>query len=63
MAAYTVKEAAALLGLSEASVYVLCRRGELKHRREGPGRGKILIARAAIDRYLRRTKVTTPKPG
>ena len=40
----TVKEAAALLGVSIGAVYALCRRGILSHHRIGIGRGTIRIA-------------------
>ncbi|WZO97230.1 helix-turn-helix domain-containing protein [Isosphaeraceae bacterium EP7] len=48
----TVKEAAPMLRLSEASVYALCSSKRLRHQRVGVGRGKILIPPDALDEYL-----------
>ena len=53
----TVKEAAPLLGLSPASVYALCTAKKLRHRRVGPGEGKIVIPSDAIEEYLARSTV------
>ena len=54
---YTVKEAAARLRLSAASVYDLCKKKALRHRRVGPGRGKIVIPADALEDYLAGSEV------
>lgn len=66
----TVKEAAPLLGLSPASVYALCTAKKLRHRRVGPGEGKIVIPPDAVEEYLARSTVDStagspaaPAPG
>jgi excisionase family DNA binding protein len=56
---YTVKEAAAKLRLSAASVYALCAARKLRHQRVGVGRGKIVIPHDAIDEYLARATVNS----
>ncbi len=48
----TVKEAAAELRLSPATVYALCAARKLRHQRVGLGRGKILIPPDAVTEYL-----------
>jgi len=48
----TVREAAPLLRLSQASVYALCAAKKLRHQRVGLGRGKIVIPPESIDEYL-----------
>jgi excisionase family DNA binding protein len=58
----TVKEAAARLRLSPASVYALCAAKKLRHQRVGMGRGKILVPPEAIDEYLARGTVTPTEP-
>jgi excisionase family DNA binding protein len=54
--ALTVKEAAAVTGLSESTVYWLVYRNEIPHRRikaKGcQGKGKILISRAGLEKWL-----------
>jgi excisionase family DNA binding protein len=50
---FTVKEAAARLGVSAALVYALCAARKLRHSRVGLGRGKIVIGEDAIAEYLR----------
>ena len=54
--ALTVKEAAAALGVSESTVYWMCYRGEIPHNRVKArgcnGKGKILISRAALEKWL-----------
>lgn len=54
--ALTVKEAAAALGVSESTVYWMVYRGTIPHNRVKArgcnGRGKILISKAALDRWL-----------
>jgi excisionase family DNA binding protein len=47
--AISVKEAAALLGVSADLVYEWCRRGEIPHRRMGR---RILISREGLARWL-----------
>ena len=53
----TVKDAVPLLGLSPASVYALCTAKKLRHRRVGPGEGKIVIPPDAVEEYLARSTV------
>jgi excisionase family DNA binding protein len=48
----TVKEAAAELRCSAATVYALCGARKLRHQRVGVGRGKILVPADAIAEYL-----------
>lgn len=48
----TVKEAAAELRLSPATVYALCAARLLRHQRVGVGRGRILIPPDAVTEYL-----------
>lgn len=54
--ALTVKEAAAALGVSDSTVYWMCYRGEIPHNRIKArgcqGKGKILISKAALERWL-----------
>ncbi len=54
--AYTVKETAKLLGVSEASVYLMCYNKQIAHNRimgRGcQGKGKILISHKAIEAWL-----------
>lgn len=45
------------MGLSLASVYALCNAKKLRHRRVGPGDGKIVIPLDAIDEYNARATV------
>jgi excisionase family DNA binding protein len=62
----TVKEAAKLLGVSEALVYALCASHRLRHSRVGTGRGVIRISVEAISEYLNQQEVgpapPTPQP-
>ncbi|MFO0796051.1 MAG: helix-turn-helix domain-containing protein [Gemmataceae bacterium] len=48
----TVKEAAAELRCSAATVYSLCSAKKLRHVRVGVGRGKLLVPPDAITEYL-----------
>lgn len=54
--ALTVKEAAVALGISESTTYWMCYMGEIPHRRVKArgckGMGRILISRAALDKWL-----------
>lgn len=54
--ALNVKETAAALGVSESTVYWMCYQGEIPHRRVkargGKGKGKILISRTLLERWL-----------
>ncbi|WP_171475774.1 helix-turn-helix domain-containing protein [Frigoriglobus tundricola] len=54
----TVKEAAAQMRVSAATVYALCAARKLRHQRVGVGRGKILIPPDAVTEYL--AKGTVP---
>ncbi len=49
----TVKEAAAALRISEATVRSLISRKLIRHERIGLGRGKVMIPEDAIDEYRR----------
>lgn len=55
--AFTVKEAAKALGVSESAVYWMVYRNTIPHRRiearGKKGKGKILIPRAALEEWLR----------
>ncbi len=55
--ALTVKETAAALGISESTVYWMCYQGEIPHNRVKArgcrGKGKILISKAALERWLK----------
>lgn len=53
----SVRQAAALLGLSPDSVYQLCARRRLRHQRLGPGAGKIRIPESALAEYLKACEV------
>lgn len=53
----TVAEAAAVLRLSQATVYALCAAKRLTHQRVGLGRGKIVIPYSAVSDYLNRGTV------
>jgi excisionase family DNA binding protein len=57
MKKFSVKEAAAELGLSGSLVYALCSRRKIRHERHGIGRGKILIPEDALDEYRQRSTV------
>jgi len=54
--ALSVSDAAKALGISESSVYWMCYRGEIPHNRVKArgcnGQGKILISKAALERWL-----------
>ncbi|MGL4553894.1 MAG: helix-turn-helix domain-containing protein [Gemmataceae bacterium] len=50
----TVKEAAALLGISPALVYALVAARKVRHERHGLGRGAIRIPEDALEEYCRR---------
>lgn len=51
MQSYTVKAAAAELGVSPALLYSLVARGRIAHERHGLGRGVIRIPPDALARY------------
>lgn len=55
--AMTVKEAAEALGVSTSSVYWMCYQKEIPHNRVRArgkaGKGRILISRAALEKWLR----------
>jgi excisionase family DNA binding protein len=49
----TVKQTAAVLGVSGQTVYGLCKHRRIRHERHGLGRGKIFIPEDAIAEYRR----------
>lgn len=60
----TVKEAAELSKVCEATIYALCAGGELPHVRIGMGRGAIRIDYTDLIGYLHRKTVKKgPGPG
>lgn len=54
--ALTVREAARAIGVSESTIYWMCYMRQIPHRRIKArgcrGRGKILISRAELERWL-----------
>jgi excisionase family DNA binding protein len=61
MKTFSVAEAAKELGISRALVYALCARRRLRHERIGLGRGKIVIAEAALQEFRRSVTVGTER--
>jgi excisionase family DNA binding protein len=61
MRSYSVREAAAELGVSANLVYGLCQRGRIRHERHGLGRGTIRIPEDALEEYRRSVTVGTEK--
>jgi excisionase family DNA binding protein len=66
----SVKQVAARLNVSAATVYSLCDSGELPHRRIGVGRGCIRVTEEDLQEYLDRKRVggrkeepPAPKPA
>lgn len=60
--AYSVAEAAKVLGMSRNAVYEEVKAGRLPHRRTGStARGRILISRSALEQWLQgeRTEVAS----
>ena len=55
--AMTVKETAGAMGVSESTVYWMCYQNELPHNRVKArgckGKGKILISKQAIEKWLK----------
>lgn len=64
MRRFTVREAAAYLGVSAGLVYALCAARKIRHERHGIGRGRILIPEDSLEEYRRsRTvEVAAPEP-
>jgi excisionase family DNA binding protein len=58
----TVKQAAKMMGVSAATVYLLCANRRLRHTRVGLGRGKIAIAEEAVEEYLKGREVAPASP-
>lgn len=58
--AYTVHEAAQIMGLSPRTIYELCYSGQIAHTRVKArgkkGMGKIIISRKALEEYLERSQ-------
>src|SRR5690349_10036373 len=61
-AVLTVKQAALRMGVSAATVYLLCGTRRLRHTRVGLGRGKISITEEAVEEYLKGREVGPKKP-
>jgi excisionase family DNA binding protein len=59
----TVKQAAARLGVSLATVYQLCAARRIRHERHGLGRGHIRIPEDALDEYRRAVTVGVGEPA
>lgn len=59
----TVKQAAARLGVSPATVYGLCQRRRLSHVRIGLGRGAVRIDEGDLENYVRTAKVQPSTPA
>jgi excisionase family DNA binding protein len=61
----TVNETAAMLGLSEQSVYLLCAAGKIAHYRMGLKKGVIVISKDDANAYMEScrvgSKAATPK--
>ena len=58
----TVREVAALLRLSEASVYLMATSGKLPSLRVGNGRGSIRFRAKDIDQFLDGSQTAQPRP-
>jgi excisionase family DNA binding protein len=58
----TVKQAADRMGVSSATVYLLCANRHLRHTRIGLGRGKIAITEESVQEYLQGREVGPPRP-
>lgn len=63
--ALTVKEAAEALGISESTVYWMCYQKEIPHNRVkargSKGKGRILISRNELEKWLRGEGVSDAK--
>ena len=61
----TVRQVAERMGVSAATVYLLCANRRLRHTRVGLGRGKIGITEEAVEEYLKGREVgpALPKPA
>jgi excisionase family DNA binding protein len=60
---YTVKQAAAKLGISTKLTYALCAAGKIRHERYGLGRGTIRIPPEALEDYRQSCTVAAPRPA
>jgi excisionase family DNA binding protein len=49
---HDVPAAAEYLGLDRTTVYRMCQARQIRHRRIGPGSGRIVFDRADLDAYL-----------
>ena len=58
LSTFTVKQAAAELGVSAALVYELLAARKIAHERHGMGRGKIVIRPSSLEEYRRDRTVT-----
>lgn len=53
----SVKDAAAILGLSSTAIRAMCEAGELPHHRIGAQGGRIKISESDLAEYLEKTRV------
>jgi excisionase family DNA binding protein len=58
----TVREVAAILHVSAATVYALCNKRKLAHIRVGAGRGTIRIRQEDLDAFIAGATVQTGEP-
>jgi hypothetical protein len=61
MKRFSVRMAAAELGISPSLVYQLCAQKRIRHERHGMGRGKILICEDALEEDRRQQTVAVEK--
>jgi excisionase family DNA binding protein len=59
---FTVRQAAAQLGISPALVYALVQQRRIRHERHGLGRGTIRIPESALDEYRRSREFGAEEP-
>lgn len=59
---FTVKQAAARLGISPTLVYALVQKRRIRHERHGFGRGTIRIPEATLDEYRRSREFGAEEP-
>ncbi|MEI7684652.1 MAG: helix-turn-helix domain-containing protein, partial [Planctomycetota bacterium] len=59
---FTIREAADVLGVSQALIYALCSSRKIRHERHGLNRGRIRIPQDALDEYRRGRTVDVKNP-